>query len=245
MDIKIVGGGAAGLISALYLRKLDKAEITVYEKQTRDSYESTPCGEGISFDKISELREETGFDSFPHVSKEVRGIELICPNMTSSYVHKEGAVLNRDGWQRTMIEFLEERGVQFRFDQEIESSDDLDYDILVGAEGPVSKIRQEIGGSIDVFSSVQYKMKLDRSPDYLEFYADKMFDGGYGWVFPKEKMANVGCEGSFKRLDRFLEKYDIDGEIIEKQAYPIGVSGTKQQEGSIYIIGGAGGLTNA
>lgn len=245
MKINIIGGGAAGLVSALYLRKIEGAEITLYEKQTRDEYGSTPCGEGISLDKLERLETETGFDPLHYISRRVKGIELICPNGASSYVHKKGAVLNRTEWQRAMIDFLEEKGVELRFDQEVENIDQLEYDFLVGAEGPISKTRQRIGGSIDVFSPVQYKMELNRDPEYLEFYADEMFDSGYGWVFSKGETANVGCEGGFEVLDRFLEKHGIKGKIIEKQAYPIGIRGTKLQEGNIYLIGGAGGLTNA
>lgn len=50
---------------------------------------------------------------------------------------------------------------------------------------------------------------LDRPRRFLEFiFDDMLYEGksgyGYGWVFPKEKLFNVGIAGgTFHLLDRF------------------------------------------
>lgn len=249
MDIKIIGGGAAGLIAALYLNE-EGYKPTIFEKQSKNNYSSTPCGEGISLNKLKELERETGFDSIPYISKKAKGIKLIFPNNCQARMNKKFALLNRTSWQKGMIDFLEDKGIKVEFSREVKGKNDLDYDYLIGAEGVNSNIRKGIGGDIKVIPTCQYKMKLEREIEYLRCYMDEMFykngKKGYGWVFQKKDHFNVGCSGSFSILNQFLEKYGIEGEIIKKEAYPIGVSGTKFMGSSnnILLTGGAAGLTN-
>ncbi len=249
MKIAIVGGGPAGLIAALYLRGMPGAEIDVYEKQAESAYASTLCAEGLSRDKFRKLEIDTGFSSRPFLAREVQGLKLTFPNRKSGILCQAGATLDRTAWQQGMIAYLRRRGVKFHFASPLSAPDFPDGDWLIGADGPTSRIRKAIGGTVALKPAVQYRMKMDYDREFLEFFFDDMFytgklGYGYGWVFPRRSIFNVGVAGTFQMLDAFLEKYGIRGEIIEKRGAPIPINGTCFEQGRIFLIGDAAGLTN-
>lgn len=249
MDIKIVGAGPGGLIAALYLNEAGY-KPTIYEKQNENGYKSTPCGEGISLARLKQLKDEVGFNSKPFISRKFGGFKMIFPNKKYVTIISEMVTLNRTEWLREMIHFLESENIEIYFNEEIDTIKDLDYSYLIGADGPNSKVRKELNVDIDIHVASQYKMKLERRVNDLKIYIDEMFHykdlGGYGWIFPKGDTANVGVANSFDVLDNFLDKYNIEGKVISKEAAPIGINGEtfSNPENDILLTGGAAGLTN-
>ena len=66
-------------------------------------------------------------------------------------------------------------------------------DIVIGADGP----RSTVGTWIDSINSefvvgLQYEVPLSSPLEYTEIYFRREFFGGYGWLFPKGTLANVG-----------------------------------------------------
>ncbi len=251
MKVSIAGGGPAGLIAALYLCRIPGAKITVYEKQEASAYRSSLCAEGISREKLDRLEAETGFCSTPFIAARIRGIRVVFPNRKYGIVRQDGATLKRTEWLRGMIDFLEKQGVSVSYGRRFFENDIVDSRWVIGADGPASKIRSHIGGRADLVPSVQYRLRLeDRPGDLFEVFVGRMFRSqssvhGYGWIFPKGGGTfNVGVGGNYELLDRFLEKYNIDGTIEEKAAAPIGVNGTKFEKERVLLIGDAAGLTN-
>ncbi|MFB6075903.1 MAG: FAD-dependent monooxygenase [Candidatus Aenigmatarchaeota archaeon] len=250
MNIKIVGAGPAGLITALYLNKAGY-KPTIYEKQNREGYESTPCGEGISHEKLKKLKKDTGFNSKPNISNGVKKFRMIFPNKKSVEIKREIVFLDRTKWQKSMIEFLEDKGIEIQFNKEIGDLEDLNYTYLIGADGFNSRVRRKLDIGIDIHIASQYKMKLKENIEELKLYINEMFHykdlGGYSWVFPKSDIVNVGVSNSFEVLDKFLDKYNIEGEILSKKASPVGINGKifSNTDNNILLVGGAGGLTNS
>ncbi|ABW66209.1 NAD(P)/FAD-dependent oxidoreductase [Desulfosudis oleivorans] len=254
MKIIIVGGGPAGLITALCLARMHGAEICLHEKQGPPAYTSSLCAEGISRDMLQRLERHTGFDSTPFISRAVCGIQVHFPGGKCGYLHQPGATLERTAWQQAMAEFAGRRGVEVFWESRVSGIDELDADVVVGADGPASRIRTAIGGTVDMVPAVQYRMNLDRPREFLEFFIDERFyhgkhNDGYAWIFPKKDSFNVGVKGSFEQLDLFLSAFDIRGEITHRGGAPIAVHGTRFEgtldRRKVFLIGDAAGLTNA
>jgi len=75
--------------------------------------------------------------------------------------------------------------------------------VVIGADGPRSTVAQWIGtGCQDLIAGVQASMKLCSASAFTEVYFDPGFFGGYGWLFPKGEVANVGL-GVKKNGGRF------------------------------------------
>lgn len=243
-DIKIIGAGPGGLFSGLYL--LEKGFVpTIFEKQSREDYESTPCGEGISVDSIKKLEQDVGFVSKPFISAEVGGVVFCFPEGNRAFLESEGVVLDRTDWLKALAEEFENRGGEIEYGKEIGNPGDLEYDYLIGAEGPVSKTRELIDGAARVVAGCQYKFRPDDyQNDFLEFHLNKKFSDYYSWVFPKGDYLTIGCGGKIGDLDRFLESREFEGEILEREMHPVTFSGEKFQEENVFLIGDAGGMVN-
>ncbi|MDI6839670.1 MAG: NAD(P)/FAD-dependent oxidoreductase [bacterium] len=65
--------------------------------------------------------------------------------------------------------------------------------VIIGADGPQSTVGSWVGETNTTFvTALQYEMPLTTVMDWTEVYFDHKFVGGYGWLFPKGKIANVG-----------------------------------------------------
>ncbi|MDY6905369.1 MAG: NAD(P)/FAD-dependent oxidoreductase [Thermodesulfobacteriota bacterium] len=248
--ISIIGGGPAGLIAALYLARLPDVRIVVYEKQTQDAYTATPCAEGISARTLLKLETDTGFCSTPFIVQSIAGIRVIFPNSTYCVYHEPGATLNRDTWQRALALYATEQGIEIVYNARIQNIEDLDSDYIIGADGPASRVRAAMNQKVEMAPACQYRMVLNRPVDYFEFYFHPMFHqsgrdrAGYGWVFPRDDVCNVGVKGTYRVLAHFLETFHITGTIIEKSAAPIPINGSVFENGRTFLIGDAGGMPN-
>ncbi len=241
--IAIIGAGPAGIISGIYLTRAGH-DVTIFEKNKEVI--STPCGEGISHRTIEKLQQDTGFDSTPYFSKKVKGLKNVFPGNRTSYIYKQGYVLNRQAWIEGLQKYFEKCGGKIEFGKDIRDFAEFrNYDYIIGADGPNSYVRRFIGGTVDIISGSQYKIELDwENKDFVEFYWDKDVSQFYAWNFPKSEYHNVGTIGNFNHLDNFIKKYRMNGKIIKKEAYPIPFNGKKIQYKNIALIGDAAGMAN-
>jgi digeranylgeranylglycerophospholipid reductase len=251
MKVVIVGAGPAGLITALNLLQQGIKPL-VLEKQPEVS--STACGEALGLQWLDEIP----FDSSPYVAKRVTGAKLIFPGGNFDHIAKECVVLNRTDWLRGMAEEIKQKGGRLRLNSEVISVEgdsirlkngrDIGYDILIGADGPSSRLARHLGMKYSSIVASQYKIDLDTSGmDSLEFYFDKRFSFGYAWIFPKEGTANVGLGGDFAHLDAFLQYKGLDRQpILKKEAGIIPNSGINDRlvQQNIALIGDAASMPN-
>src|SRR4051812_28340465 len=96
LDIRIVGGGFAGVVTALTLlngkRPVD-ANITIYERE--GAAHTTLCGEGLSDDT---LRRFSAFDSTPYIAQTFEGVSWFFPEDVEARVHQRGHTMARERW---------------------------------------------------------------------------------------------------------------------------------------------------
>lgn len=248
-NVTIVGGGAAGLITALTLQERNPdAHIRVIEREP-DAY-TTLCAEGIS-DKTLDLF--TAFDSREHCTQTFEGARWWFPGPVEVLVNEPCYTIERSSWIPAMAEAFEARGGTYETGHKVapkEVSDlQRDNDLVVGADGPGSQVRKALGGDGITRLGVQVRLDADWDGDRLEFYTHKEFSPEYAWVFPKGDVLNVGILGEedgkdFDRIDKFRDWLGLEGEIVKKEAYPIGFDASPLAEANTVLVGDAAGLTN-
>lgn len=239
MDIKIIGAGPAGLITGLKLLKAGY-EPTILEKQ--EIIHSTLCGEGLSHDTISRIPfgdwSKYAKSTFDHAT-------FIFPNGTKAYVKKKCHTMDRTSWFRAMAREFEKHGGKLYLGTKVDNVKDLEYDLLIGADGPLSIVAKYVGNKSSIMTGVQTRLKGDYEYDGMEFFIDKRFSDEYSWVFAKGDILNVGLLGNMSQLDAFVEHIGLqDAEVIDRLGYNIPFFGTKMQKDNVILTGDAAGITN-
>lgn len=75
--------------------------------------------------------------------------------------------------------------------------------VIIGADGPRSTVGTWIASVNREFcSALQYEVPLSCPSDCVEFYFDHQFFGGYGWLFPKGEIANIGIAVKYEGRTR-------------------------------------------
>lgn len=249
-SVCIVGGGGAGTISALTLLEREpELDVTVLEREP-DAY-STLCAEGIS-DKT--LDRFTAFDAKPYCEQTFEGARWWFPGPVEVLVDEPCYTIDRSSWIPAMAREIEKRGADYVTGRKVtpDEVDELraDHDLVIGADGPGSQVREAIGGDAVTRLGVQIRLRAPWDGNRLEFYTHKDFSPEYAWVFPKGEILNVGILGvedgdDFERIEAFREWIGLtEGEIVKREAYPIAFEGTRTAAGNVALIGDAAGLTN-
>lgn len=249
LDVRIVGGGFAGVVTALTLMERVDCKVTVYEREA--SAHTTLCGEGLSDDT---LRAFTAFDSAPYVAETFEEASWFFPRDREFRIHQRGHTMARERWIPAMAEAVVARGGAYRTGAKVteEMARALlgECDVLVGADGPGSVVRKIVGGRHETMLGIQYRVAREgRVPERLEFYTDKTYSPEYSWVFPRGDIMNVGLLAAgdgkdWERLDRFMKDKQVTGKVLKREAYPIGFFGDRVQQGKAVLVGDAAGLTN-
>lgn len=252
LDVRIVGGGFAGTVTALTLLNGDHAvdcNVTLYEREA--SPYTTLCGEGISDDT---LRAFKAFDSKPYVAETFEEASWFFPEGVEARVHQRGHTMAREKWIPAMAAECEALGAHYRtgvkVTPEMVAQMAAEADLVIGADGPGSVVRRHVGGRHETMLGIQYRVaRAGRVPERLEFVTDKRYSPEYAWVFPRGEIQNVGLLATgdghdWERLDQFMKDRGVEGKILKREAYPIGFFGDRYQRGNVVLVGDAAGLTN-
>jgi geranylgeranyl reductase family protein len=126
--------------------------------------------------------------------------------------------------------------------------------IVIGADGPSSRVAGWLGIPRGEFlAAAQVRVPLKVPLDHTRIYFRPQFIGGYGWLFPKGKEANVGLglahsyKGelmpALRRLKQELKTEGIIGEpILGKMGGLVPVGGlTQVWKGKMILAGDAAG----
>ena len=137
----------------------------------------------------------------------------------------------------------------------------LQAKVIIGADGPHSLIGKAIGSvNTEILETRQLSTTLNAPHVATDIYLSNEFPGGYGWMFPKGDIANIGI-GVFPDqkhlLKPALEKLhariaatgQVGTEIIGYTGGVIPVGGMLKADGMlgdslVLLAGDAAGLTN-
>jgi digeranylgeranylglycerophospholipid reductase len=257
----VVGAGPAGSTAARFLAEMghnvvliDRKEVVGLPKQ---------CAEGLfaaCFPAFS-----TAIGDF--ITGDIRYLEVVFPNRTSYRLRGDLLMLDRPRFDQHLFGLAERAGAELVLGQKVEGIDPESGEVrlrggeviraetIVGADGPASRVARSMGVKTRLVPAAQLEMTWPED-DAVYAYIDHdlgpesphTIHNSYScWIFPKNERgtANVGCFGTFPVLERFISKYKIEGEVVEKNggAIPMGLA-ARLQRGRAVLIGDAGGLTN-
>src|SRR6185503_2468483 len=192
MNIKIIGGGPAGMYFAILMKKADAGhDITIYERNGPDD----TFGWGVVFSgrTLANLRDA---DEASH-AEIIRGFEA-WDNV--DVVHRDQKIsihgnsfsgISRLSLLKILQRRCEELGIALNFRIEISNLDSLraDCDLLVGADGVNSTVRQALAD--------EFKPDLSIRPNKYVWYGTNQLFHGLTLTF-REKDAGVFAAHAYK-----------------------------------------------
>ena len=137
-------------------------------------------------------------------------------------------------------------------------SSEVHYELLIAADGPHSPCARLLGWPEQpTVNTRQYTVPLKRAYSDTDIWLSDAYPGGYAWLFPKGKVANIGLGADknfthdlkqpLDELHRQLHEQGLVGEEILARtggAIPVGGLRERLSEKRIVFVGDAAGLTH-
>jgi geranylgeranyl reductase family protein len=192
------------------------------------------------------------------------------PPETTDHFH--GLMIDRGAFDRMLAHEAAWNGAECRYGETALSIDTdgtvttsaggrLRPRVLIGADGPHSRVGAAIGEvNRDLVDTRQVTVPLIMPHDATDIFLDADYHGGYGWLFPKGAVANVGlgvsvaARSSLKKLlaalcEKLAEERRIGTKVFALTGGAIPVGGRLQSVGrlgriAVLLAGDAAGLTN-
>lgn len=231
-DVIVVGGGLAGLTSALHLSQFNK-QVLLIEKNGFPKHKV--CGEYISNEVLPYLK-SLGFDPVKEGAKEISRVEL---STVKSNVIKGTLPLGGFGISRYCIDELlankaKKNGVtilqdtveKIDFDQnqfavETKSNESYHAKVVIGAFGKRSNLDVQMNREFIQKKSPYLAVKTHVKGDFPEeLVALHNFKGGYCGVSKVESDAiNVCYITSFSSFKRFKNIHEFQEKVVYQNTY--------------------------
>jgi flavin-dependent dehydrogenase len=248
--VDIVGAGPAGLAVALnILQGHDDEGFDVHLWDRNPDVRTTPCGEGLHVERLALL---PGFDSGPYIGATLAGAAVDAPGARRLLLDEPCATMRRSHWLPAMADEAERRGATLHLGTRLDEAAirELPGDVVVGADGPASRVARMIGNTRRFIPATQ--IRIDATPELdgrLVFVWDPDYSTDYSWVFPRGDHTSVGAlapAGSkvYGQLRRLALDYGVEGKVLVEESYPIPFGGTKAVEGRYALVGDAAGVAN-
>jgi digeranylgeranylglycerophospholipid reductase len=266
VDVLVVGLGPAGARAAEAVARSGRSVFAIDRKQ-RAGF-PVQCAEFIPALLTQELEALERVTLQP-ITRMVTVVEDSKPDVKLDF---PGRMIDRCRFDAALVAKAEQAGAICRFGVEMEMLDDtgaaklsdgslLRANVVIGADGPRSRVGKAIGKvNKELVETRQMNVPLLKAHDATDIFLSAGIPGGYGWLFPKGDMANLGVgvvEDSKRKLKPLLEGLREDflaegriGEAILGHTGglipvggPIGAIGTLGQV-QVVLAGDAAGLSN-
>ena len=208
------------------------------------------------------------------VVQSVCGMETILPDGGTEFMRAPGLMIRRDLFDQTLVRAAEEEGARFLASTRVLRREEGEVvirgkgqaveervaaKVIIGADGPCSTVGRWIGSeNRNLIPAVQWRVPLTSPMEHTEVHFHVEFYGGYGWLFPAGREANVGLgrkrksghdEAIGKVLERFVSRLAEEGKIESRPimttagwipAEPV----RKVTKGNVLLVGDAAGHTH-
>jgi len=208
IEVLIVGAGPAGSTTARYCAGKD-ASVLMIDRRSEIGH-PVQCGEFLPatremysmFPKSMGLEELFAFDQGV-VAGQVDRVDMISPRGRTYRCPFRGVTLDRRSSDKYLARLAEEAGAELRTGVSLLSvrdgvarttMGDVRFKVLVGADGPNSRTARAVGLERPAarYPAVTGQVEGDFEP-VIRMYFGSIAPGGYAWVIPKRRGANVGA----------------------------------------------------
>lgn len=226
VDILVVGLGPAGA-KAAEAAALGGKSVLAVDRKRRPGH-PVQCAEFVpalltqETDRLDEVTRQT-------IGRMLTVVEDARPDEKADF---PGRMIDRERFDDALVRRAVAAGAECRFGVGLEAlsrdgvarlSDGTQAEagIVIGADGPRSRIGKAIGlVNRDLVETRQMTVPLLASHDATDIFLTADIHGGYGWLFPKGDVANLGIGVSAKAkrdlkplLDRLRETLVAEGRI--------------------------------
>jgi len=269
VDVLVVGAGPAGCSAAIAAAAAGLSVLCI-DKRARCG-EPVQCAEYVPAHVLS----ETGLTRLvvqpvTHMRSNVEGGDTQLSNF-------HGYMINRAAFDQALLQQADDEGSTIRLDTRLiginasqriatlkSAGDRLEiaFKILIAADGPTSRVAQQLGLPRQVCaSSRQISVPLTATSNITDTWLSRTFAGGYAWLFPKGRVANLGIgmgqnlhdsqQSGLRSVLQALHQQLIDqgmvlADVLSRTGGPIPVGGLSStlQHGNILFAGDAAGLAH-
>ena len=265
-DAIVIGGGPAGSTTARYIAEGGKRVLVL---DGRDSIGSPlQCGELVptndemrrlcpdvpDIDDLLQTPEEA-------ISRRTTEMHIVPPSGRPLRYPFEGMMLNRVLHDEWLVDLASSKGAKYLTGARVESVNgetvtlrdgrNFHGKIIVGAGGHNDPLRRARWSESSLKIPIKFVLMEGEFGDAVELHFGSMAPGGYAWVFPKERGANIGL-GIQNKLSKgrslnslaegFISNYE--GDITFRGAGSLPMSGSIKQfvKGNHLLVGDSAGM---
>ncbi len=264
IDVLIVGAGPAGSTTARYCA--DKGlDVLMIDRRSEIGF-PVQCGEFLPatkemysmFPKGIDLEELfTIPDSLVAGSSHV--LELVSPKGKVYRVGFEGYTLDRRSFDKYLVKLAVDAGARLETSVSFfglkdgiarTTFGDVKAKVVVGADGPNSRTARDAGLQRP---EARYPAVTSQSDAYFEpvirMYFGKIAPGGYAWVIPKRKGANIGVGFNPRLLkdrpsvtfEKFASRIGAEYHDVTMGFVPMSGPASRTVSGNVILVGDAAG----
>lgn len=259
-----MGAGPAGTTTARHIASRG-LKVLVLDKREEIGV-PVQCGEFLADrDEITRIFPlAKGLDELDCVPPEViqrriSAISIFSPKGKEYRIPFSGFTVNRDALDKHLASLAEKAGAEIETGTVVKglsgngvvtSKGRHEAKVIVGADGPRSVIARSanLEPPTETYPALTCQVDGDFGP-ILEMHFGSVAPGGYGWIIPKNRCANVGL-GAWKRLgdnslrelfNSFLSQRGFTPRSVAGGLVPISGPAGKTVSGNVVIVGDAAG----
>lgn len=267
LDILVVGAGPAGASAAIAASRAGASVLLVDRR--RQIGLPVQCAEYIPIMLQGQLDLPAAC-----IAQKVSGMQTFIAGQKIKETAAPGAMIHRQCFDQALADKATAAGAELRcgvkattwdangvvrLKSRSGSSLDVCPRVIIGADGPHSTVGAWVGVvNQDLLPAVQATLPLVNPINHTQIYFEPEIVAGYGWLFPKGDVANVGLGmrkptngGRSLRtiLDDFVSRLTADGKVrgeaVRHSAGWIPVAPlTRAVHGNVMLVGDAAGHTH-
>ena len=266
VDVLVVGLGPAGSCASARAAQAGLSVLSIDRRQTPG--EPVQCAEFVPALFGQEIKTAPAVRQQP-ITQMITFVENQQPDTRADF---RGQMIDRGDFDRELLNDARKKGADCRFglilrhiDADgtalLSSGEKVCSKVVIGADGPRSIVGRAIGQFNEhLVETRQMTVPLLKPYFGTDIFLNAELVGGYGWMFPKGDLANIGvgvaaaARGNLKPLvesirQRLLVEGRIGEEIIRHTGGEIPVGGmlnaySRLEDVHVLLAGDAAGLTN-